>query len=210
MGKYALLIDGGFLIRKLTTRNRFPQADQIEAFARKVCDDPRFDDHELLRIYFYHAEPYAGKMKNPISRKEMNYADTPTYANHKRLIDNLELRYNFAVRLGEINARSWKLGSKAAKDIFSNPREVQAQDLVPVIEQKGVDLRIALDISRLSLCHLVESIIVVTGDSDFIPAFKFARREGIRVYLVTLNHGVKRDLKVHVDVLLDDITVGED
>ena len=48
---------------------------------------------------------------------------------------------------------------------------------------KGVDLRIGLDIARLSLRRLVDVIVVVTGDSDMVLAFKFARREGVRVYL---------------------------
>jgi uncharacterized LabA/DUF88 family protein len=49
---------------------------------------------------------------------------------------------------------------------------------------------------------MVSSIVVVTGDSDLIPAFKFARREGCRVYLDHMGHGVKRELKVHADLIL--------
>jgi uncharacterized LabA/DUF88 family protein len=48
---------------------------------------------------------------------------------------------------------------------------------------------------------MVRAIVVVTGDSDLIPAFKFARREGIRVHLDCLGHGVRRELKVHADVV---------
>ena len=58
--------------------------------------------------------------------------------------------------------------------------------LVPNIEQKGVDLRIGLDIARFALARSVQSLIVVTGDSDLIPAFKFARREGLRLFLCHL------------------------
>lgn len=39
-------------------------------------------------------------------------------------------------------------------------------------------------------------------DCDMIPAFKFARREGIRVYLDRLGGPVKRELKAHVDLVL--------
>jgi uncharacterized LabA/DUF88 family protein len=53
-------------------------------------------------------------------------------------------------------------------------RVILTRDLVPAIEQKGVDLRIGLDISRLALTRAVEAIVVVTGDSDLVPAFKFA------------------------------------
>ncbi|MBN9305065.1 hypothetical protein [Devosia sp. 67-54] len=65
-----------------------------------------------------------------------------------------------------------------------------------------MDLRIGLDIARLSLRQLVRVLVVVTGDSDMIPAFKFARREGVRVYLDHMGHGVKRDLKAHTDLVL--------
>jgi uncharacterized LabA/DUF88 family protein len=49
---------------------------------------------------------------------------------------------------------------------------------------------------------LVDVVVVVTGDSDLIPAFTFARREGIRIYLDHMGHGVKRELKVHTDLIL--------
>ncbi len=82
------------------------------------------------------------------------------------------------------------------------PRAPTGQDIVPNVEQKGVDLRIGLDIARLALREMVEIIVVVTGDSDLVPAFRFARREGIRVYLDHLGHGVRRDLKAHADIVL--------
>jgi len=40
------------------------------------------------------------------------------------------------------------------------------------------------------------------GDADFVPALKFARKEGLRVYLETLGHSVRRELKAHADVIL--------
>lgn len=74
----------------------------------------------------------------------------------------------------------------------------------PSIEQKGVDLRIGLDLARLALREMVSTVVVVTGDSDLVPAFKFARREGIRVYLDHLGFSAcKRALKVHVDLVLE-------
>lgn len=73
---------------------------------------------------------------------------------------------------------------------------------MPNVEQKGVDLRIGLDIAKLALQRLVDIVVVVTGDSDLIPAFKFARREGLQVYLCHFDHGVRRDLKVHTDRLI--------
>lgn len=52
---------------------------------------------------------------------------------------------------------------------------VAANDLVPDIKQKEVDLRIGLDIARLAMKNTVDSIVVVAGDSDLVPVFKFAQ-----------------------------------
>ena len=113
------------------------------------------------------------------------------------------MQADFALRSGELSVRGWALGSAALRDIETNgPRVLTARDMVPKIEQKGVDLRIGLDIARLSLREMVSAIVVVTGDSDIVPAFKFARREGVRVYLDHMGHGVKRELKAHTDAIL--------
>ena len=93
------------------------------------------------------------------------------------------------------------LAQRTLKSLTKAPRAIVAKDLVPNIEQKGVDLRIGLDIARLALCKMVDIIVVVTGDSDMVPAFKFARREGVRMYLDHMGHGVRRELKAHADVV---------
>jgi uncharacterized LabA/DUF88 family protein len=46
-------------------------------------------------------------------------------------------------------------------------------------------------------------IVLVTGDSDFVPAMKFARREGAQLVLVTLGHGVRDSLGEHADIVVD-------
>jgi uncharacterized LabA/DUF88 family protein len=109
---------------------------------------------------------------------------------------------DFALRMGEASVHGWTIGSRAMRALAKAPRAPTAGDLVPNIEQKGVDLRIGLDIARLSLRALVDVVVVVTGDSDLIPAFTFARREGIRIYLDHIGRGVKRELKVHTDLIL--------
>ena len=55
-----------------------------------------------------------------------------------------------------------------------------------------------------TLQFIAQKVIFVTGDSDFIPAIKTARRNGIFVYLVTLNHMVRTELPDNCDVCLKD------
>jgi predicted TIM-barrel fold metal-dependent hydrolase len=57
-------------------------------------------------------------------------------------------------------------------------------------------------IARLALRGLVDTLVVVTGDSDLIPAFEFARREGVRVLLDPLGAPVRRELRTHADAVL--------
>ncbi len=95
----------------------------------------------------------------------------------------------------------WKLGRQALAQLTASPRAIAARDLVPDITQKGVDIRIGMDIASLAAKRIVDTLVLVTGDSDFVPAMKFARTEGIRVYLDTMGHGVYRILKVHADMV---------
>ena len=79
-------------------------------------------------------------------------------------------------------------------------RPIAAADVIPDFGQKGVDMRIGLDVAWLSSNRIVQRIILVTGDSDFIPAMKFARREGIQVVYVSMNHkSIKAGLVEHSD-----------
>jgi|ERR1051326_996955 uncharacterized LabA/DUF88 family protein len=109
-----------------------------------------------------------------------------------------------AVRRGTLAHQGWQLTARAVKDLIAGAKaQVEAADVVPKILQKGVDMRIGLDIASLALKQLVGTIVLVTGDSDLVPAMRFARREGLRVYLDTLgNQSVRPELKLHADIVL--------
>jgi len=202
MPSFALLLDGAFVIKKLQGRlGHFPSADDIEEFCDTLCRNAALDGLDLLRIHFFHARPAFDVVTNPIDGAQTNLGQTSTSSNHSGLIAKLEMKPHFALRLGETAVHHWKVGEVAMKRLIKHQRQLTANDLVPNISQKGVDLRIGLDIARLSLRQLVSTIVVVTGDSDLIPAFKFARREGLRVYLATMGHSVIRELKVHADLV---------
>jgi uncharacterized LabA/DUF88 family protein len=69
------------------------------------------------------------------------------------------------------------------------------------LRQKGVDMRIGLDIASLALKRLADTIVLVAGDSDFVPAAKLARREGLQFILDPLWQSVSPDLFEHIDGL---------
>ena len=67
------------------------------------------------------------------------------------------------------------------------------------LRQKGVDMRIGIDIAALALKKQVDTIVLVAGDSDFVPAAKLARREGIDFVLDPMWQKVNPDLFEHID-----------
>jgi len=66
--QYALLLDGGFLLKKLESRlGRFPEAEDILAFCERVRQHGDLVNHHLLRIYFYDAPPVTATWFRPSS-----------------------------------------------------------------------------------------------------------------------------------------------
>jgi uncharacterized LabA/DUF88 family protein len=69
------------------------------------------------------------------------------------------------------------------------------------VRQKGVDMRIAVDISSLAMKKQVNQIVLVSGDADFVPAAKLARREGVDFILDPMWGKIQPNLYEHIDGL---------
>ncbi len=67
--------------------------------------------------------------------------------------------------------------------------------------KKALILKIGLDIATLALKKLVQKIVLISGDSDFVPASKLARVEGIIFTLDPMGNHIKEDLEEHIDYL---------
>ena len=165
--------------------------------------DPRLADRELLRIYLYDAPPATGIVVNPVDRTRVNLAQTGVFAERKSLHDRLELMTDVAFRRGDLAIRGWKVRSRALDEVGRTGRALRAEDVEPVLEQKGVDLRIGLDVAMLAFKRIVDTVVLVTGDSDLVPAMKLARREGIRVYLDPMGNRIRPALVEHSDFVFE-------
>lgn len=202
--KVVILLDGGFIKKKLKQRTaQFPAVADIVSLVDALMKQPRLAQTALFRAYYYDAPPYEGTATNPIDGLVTNFSSTPQAKLNKGLIDGLELQSDFAVRRGTIIQAGWKLGSSALRNLAKTQRPISGRDLVPDMAQKGVDIRIGLDIAWISLKRVADILVLVTGDSDFVPVMKFARKEGLKVYLHAMGHGVRRELKAHADFVLD-------
>lgn len=202
--RVVILLDGGFVKKKLgESFKHFPSVAEVVSFAQSLMTKSDLDKKELFRVYWYDAPPYTGKVRNPISGATIDLSQSPQARLNQALLDSLEMQEDFAVRRGTLSCSGWKLGIGAIKALKSGKnKSVTAKDLVPNLQQKGVDMRIGLDISWIALNKIAQNLVLVTGDSDFVPVMKFARREGMRVYLAHMGHSTHQILRAHADRLI--------
>lgn len=159
---------------------------------------------ELYRIFYYDCPPAQKEVYNPLTNRTINLKNTDTYKWATIFHECLKTKRKLALRLGELSDRqtNYSLKYDTFKKICRKEITVDNltdEDLVLDITQKGVDMKIGLDISSLSYKKQVNQIILISGDSDFVPAAKHARREGIDFILDPLWMRVKPDLYEHVD-----------
>ena len=207
--KYAILIDGGFIKKVLGSQENPLDSKQLHDFTQKLVKSEELKDLQLYRVYYYDAMPLAKSVPffKPFSG-QYDFLKTSVYTNSKELIDNVKKLDFFAVRLGELVYQGWKVNWRRVNNMKNMKNKNDKLNLTkecftPDVKQKGVDMRIGLDIASLSLKKHVDVIVLVTGDADFIPALKFARREGKQTYLVTLGHKINQSLYAHCDVCIE-------
>jgi uncharacterized LabA/DUF88 family protein len=80
--------------------------------------------------------------------------------------------------------------------------ELTEADIEFPLNQKAVDMKIGLDIATLAFKDQVGQIILIAGDSDFVPAAKFARREGVDFILDPMLNYIDPSLNEHIDGLM--------
>lgn len=213
--RYAIMLDGGYVTKILNGRKRrdgdnhsgdsaFTSADDIEAECQRIQQSPWVRDYELLRIYYYDAPPLTQSVNRPVSNAVWQLAASDRAKHAQSIYDRLKVAPNFSLRLGEthLGDNRWILTERARKQIVKTGRPLADQDFELNVEQKGVDMRIGMDIARLALREMVRAIVIVTRDRDFIPAFKFARREGVRMILDPLGQGAPLELQEHADIVI--------
>lgn len=67
--------------------------------------------------------------------------------------------------------------------------------------KKALICELGVDIASLAYKKQVDQMILIAGDSDFVPAAKLARREGIDFILDPMWADIKSDLFEHIDGL---------
>lgn len=203
--KVAILVDGGFYrkraMRLFGMKSPTERAKELEDYChRHVGRD------NLYRIFYYDCPPSDKQVYHPLLKKTINLQNRDTYKWTTDFFAELIQKRKFALRKGELLEGS--VGYVLKPDVVKKlcNRTMQVEDLTESdftldMQQKGVDMRIGLDIASLANKKLVTKIILISGDSDFVPAAKHARREGIDFVLDPMWQNIRPSLNEHIDGL---------
>lgn len=205
MDKTAILVDGAFYLKRAKVlfgeKDSKDRANELYEYCLR-----HVKDKELYRIFFYNCPPSDKTIYNPLTQKSVNLKKEPIYDWTINFHSELVAKRKVALRLGELleGTAGYVLRPEPTKRLLRGDitvSDLKQTDLILDISQKGVDMRIGLDISSLAHKHLVSQIILIAGDSDFVPAAKYARREGIDFILDPMWHTIKPSLHEHIDGL---------
>jgi len=202
----AFLFDGGFFEKKFKgVVKDFPLAQEV----LKICDiamqDGEFKNDQLFRIYYYDCEPFIGITIHPITGQQIDFSTSPVYARKSAFLRDLKLMPRVAFRSGSLSWKGWNIPPAKKRPIIAKIQQglpLADDDVVPNLRQKKVDIKIGLDMAWLSSKRIVDKIVLITSDSDFVPAMKMARKEGVMIFLVHFDHHVKEELKEHCDGII--------
>jgi uncharacterized LabA/DUF88 family protein len=184
--KIIILIDGGFLRVKANKAGKTYNPSFIEQFAHKC----QLQNEETLRVLYYDCAPYSGTVKLPVSGNQY------TFAGSDKWLEELASKNLFAVRRGVLKFR----GYKPKQTPVNQTGQLTDADFAPDFEQKGVDMRIGLDIAAYSENRSIDRIVLVSNDTDCVPAMKYGRKAGLQIVIVEPPNGrVAPELVMHAD-----------
>ncbi|MBI1389225.1 MAG: NYN domain-containing protein [bacterium] len=206
----AIVIDGSFFLKRFRyvfpDRNPFDAETVARTMHEMALKHIEAQGSQLYRIFYYDCPPLTVTVESAISKNSFDFSQTKTAQFRTRLLNEIKKKRKVALRLGRLdeNGGQWKMKGPILRQLLEG--ELSFQDLNDTdfefdARQKGVDMRIGLDIASMAYKRQVDQIILIAGDSDFVPAAKMARREGIDIILDPLWAPIQADLNEHIDGL---------
>ncbi len=205
--KTAILIDGGFYRRRANCRpgckSASDAAEELISYCKKHLNNNE-ENRILYRIFYYDCLPMKKKMQLPISKDLFDYSKTDIFTWSESFMKELSTKRKLALRLGKLSEAQarYELKPSSLRALCEKEKsfdQITDDDFALQVDQKGVDMKIGLDIASMAYKSLVDQIILIAGDSDFVPAAKLARREGIDFILDSMGGPMKPELREHVD-----------
>lgn len=207
--KTAIFVDGAFFLKRyayffpIKSKNPVTTAAELYTMCIKHLSGKNEPSNDLYRIFYYDCPPLMKKVHLPVSKKCLDFSKTDTAVFKNKFIDELKQKRKVALRLGRIQDNNgWVLGADKIKSLLKgdiNFDNLCDDDFSYGMRQKQIDMKIGVDIASLAYKKLVDRIVLIAGDADFVPVAKLARREGIDFILDPMWKSVPDDLFEHID-----------
>lgn len=203
----AVMVDGGFYLKRAKAlRGDKTPFQRVSELYQYCMSHVHKEGSELYRIFYYDCDPIGKKAFHPLLGRTIDLSKSDNFKWKNEFFECLARRRKVAIRKGEaLEGRcEYVLKADVSKDVVRGKRSVEdltERDFVLNVEQKGVDVRIGLDVALIVGQRFADKIVLITGDSDFVPAAKYARRNGADFILDNMWHPVRNNLLVHVDGL---------
>lgn len=207
MIKTAIMVDGAFYRKRafyfwgdVSPEKR---AQELVDYCKRHIKEEK-SGAELYRIFYYDCPPSAKRIYHPLLKKQIDLSQSEQYDWANKFFHELMHQRKFALRMGRLAEEQAYYNIKPATIRKLLNKTITIDDLTEAdfsidIKQKGVDMRIGVDIASVTFKKQVDRIILISGDSDFVPAAKQARREGIDFILDPMRTTIKEDLFEHID-----------
>ncbi len=203
----AILVDGGYY--RVRSRNLWgdrppsERADELYSYCMLHITEPD-EPRDLYRIFYYDCPPMTRTIMHPLTKNPVDYSTMTGTKWSNDFFRKLTEKRKLALRMGELaeSTASYVLKDAVLNDLLAGNKTVDTLgelDFRLEVKQKGVDMRIGLDVATFAQHCLVNQIVLIAGDSDFLPVVKMARRSGIDVLLDPMNQFPKRNMQEHVD-----------
>ena len=209
--KIAILIDGGFYRRRAQALwgDKLPAdrlSEMITYCYQHVNDNKDKIKHDLYRIFYYDCPPMQKKIFHPLYKRTIDFSKSDLYTWMNDFLESLKGKRKVALRLGMLadSQACYTLRPETVKQLCNGKlktEDLEDKHFTLDVSQKGVDMKIGVDIASLAYKKQVEKIVLISGDSDFVPAAKLARREGIDFVLDPMWVDIKPELFEHIDGL---------
>lgn len=205
--KTAILVDGGFYRRRAKSiwgdKTPSERADELH----KYCMNHLHYKNEknlLYRIFYYDCPPITKKIFHPLLQTQVDFQKTDLYKWTNDFFAELKAKRKVAIRLGKLaeSQANYTIRPEIIKKLCRGAMqfdELQENDFKLNLDQKGVDMKIGIDITSIAYKKQADRIVLISGDSDFVPAAKLARREGIDFMLDPMRAIIKPELSEHID-----------
>lgn len=116
------------------------------------------------------------------------------------------IRKEFKVDLKEVKEKIKRFGNirfaKVYLDQYASDKLIEAvtnQGFEPVIVPSDVDVILAVEAMELVLEKDIDTLVLVTRDTDFIPVVRKAKERGKKVFIVATRPGLSSALKNTAD-----------